>query len=139
MKKIMLAACLMAFAFVSCKKDKDPVCELSQANLVGSYKVTGLKYKANASTAEVDEFPSWDACEKDDITVLNADNTATFTDAGLVCTPNGSSTGNWAFASNVFTLNGRLGTVNNFSCTGMTVILNGPGAGEITTITLVKQ
>lgn len=135
----MLAACLMAFAFVSCKKDKDPVCELNQANLVGSYKITGLKYKADAATAEVDEYIDWDACEKDDITVLNADNTATFTDAGTVCSPNGSSTGTWGFASNVFLLNGRTGSVSNFSCTGMTVILNGPGAGEITTITLVKQ
>ncbi|HPH85280.1 MAG TPA: lipocalin family protein [Ferruginibacter sp.] len=139
MKKIILSACIMAFAFVSCKKDSDPVCELNQANLVGSYKITALKYKADATTAEVDEFATWDACEKDDITVLNADNSVTFTDAGAVCTPNGSSTGIWAFASNVFTINGQSGTVSNFSCTGMTVILNGTTAGETTTITLVKQ
>jgi|JI6StandDraft_1071083.scaffolds.fasta_scaffold18867_4 hypothetical protein len=138
MKKIMLAACLMAFAFVSCKKDKDPVCELTKDNLVGSYKITGLKYKANTATAEVDEFIGWDACEKDDITVLNADNTETYTDAGIVCTPNGSDTGVWSFASNVFTLNSQTGTISNYSCTGMTVIFTGTSAGETTTITLVK-
>ena len=139
MKKIMLSACLLAFAFVSCKKDKDPVCELNQAGLVGAYKITAVKYKASVSAPEVDR--PLDACEKDDFTTLNADNTYIYSDAGIVCSPNGDDNGTWGISSNTIYFDGvAAGTISNYSCTGMTVTRVEILSGETTTTTttLVK-
>ena len=68
-------------------KDKETVCNLDAAGIVGSYKITSVLYKADASTPEVDLFTLYAACEKDDIIKLNAGGTVTYQDAGTVCTP----------------------------------------------------
>ena len=45
-------------------KDKETVCNLDAAGIVGSYKITSVLYKADASTPEVDLFTLYAACEK---------------------------------------------------------------------------
>jgi hypothetical protein len=62
MKKLLGMAVVFAVALSSCKKDDEKVCDLNQTNLLGSYKITSIKYKANTSTPEVDEFATYDAC-----------------------------------------------------------------------------
>lgn len=139
MKKYFAAFILLALA-VSCKKDKDKDCSFSEANLVGSYKITALKYKASASATEVDEFALFSACEKDDIITFNSNHTMTYTDAGTVCTPAGNDTGVWAYInSNTINVDGDVSTIAAFDCSGMTVTISGTTAGELTTITLARQ
>ena len=102
--------------------------------------MTALTYKPNTATPAVDELATYSACEKDDLTIFNANNTITYSDAGVVCTPSGNSTGVWAIPSaTTINVDGDVATVASFSCTGMTLTIAGTTAGELTTATLVKQ
>ena len=137
MKKMILSLVVLSAVLVSCKKD-DKNCDFNSANFVGSYRVTGLTYKADAATPPVDEFALLPACEKDDVVIFNANNTSTYSDAGVACTPPGNDTGVWAISGNTVNVDGSVYTVSAFSCTGTTFTQAGPAAGELTTITLVK-
>lgn len=139
MRKLLGIAIAFAVALSSCKKDDDKVCDLNQSNLVGSYKATAVKYKANTSTPEVDEFATYAACEKDDLTVFNSNNTLSYVDAGTKCTPPGDGTGIWALSGSTLIIDGELTTVSSFNCSGMTITIPGTAAGELTTVTLAKQ
>ena len=141
MKKTILSLFVLTTVLVSCKKSDSPSsCDFNATNLVGTYKLTALTYKANTASPTVDEFATYSACEKDDLTIFNANNTTTYTDAGVVCSPAGNGTGIWAITgANTLNVDGDNGTVTSFSCTGMTVTFAGTAAGELTTATLVKQ
>ncbi|MEP6594423.1 MAG: lipocalin family protein [Ginsengibacter sp.] len=107
------------------KKDKSTTkdCSLTEANLLGSYKVTSVKYKAPGSTSEVefiDQF--FDVCEKDDVTTFNADHTYAYTDAGTACALNGDGVGTWSLVGTTATVDGQSGTIENFSCSGFTAV-----------------
>ncbi len=139
MKKIIVGFTFLALA-ASCKKDKDKDCSFSEANFVGSYKITALKYKANSSATEVDEFALYSACEKDDVITFNSDHTINYTDAGVVCSPAGNDTGVWSYInSNTVNVDGDVSNIVSFDCSGMVVTINGTTAGEVTTITLARQ
>lgn len=138
MKKILLAVTILV-AVTSCKKDKDDEnCTLSSTSIVGSYKTTAVKYKASAADAEIDEFATWDACEKDDIVVLNANNSVTYQDAGISCTPSTNDTGAWLLSGSSLNIDGEIYTVTAFSCSGMTLTRAGTTVGELSTITVVR-
>jgi hypothetical protein len=139
MKKIILSALVVAMAATGCKKDKETVCNLDAAGIVGSYKITSVLYKADASTPEVDLFTLYDACEKDDIIKLNSGGTVTYQDAGTVCTPPGDDTGTWSLSGTTLTIDGEAATVSNYSCSGMTGTITGTTAGEYTKIVLARQ
>lgn len=125
-------------ALASCKKDEKK-CDLNSSNILGTYKVTSVKYKANSTTAEVDEFATWDACEKDDVTTLNSNGTSVTTDVGTVCSPAANYTGTWALVGNQLNTDGDVATVTSFDCGGMTLKYEGSDPGEYTITTLVKQ
>lgn len=138
MKKIILSAAVLSFAMLSCKKS-DKTCDLSQASFVGTYKVTSIKYKADATTPEIDEFLLYDACEKDDLVIFNSNNTITFKDAGTVCTPPGDDTGIWSLSGSTINVDGQTGTVAYFDCTSTAITIAGTAVGESTTISLARQ
>jgi hypothetical protein len=138
MKKIILSAAVISFALFSCKKS-DKTCDLNSASFAGTFKVTAVKYKADASTPEVDEFATYDACEKDDLVIFNSNGTITFQDAGTVCTPPGDDTGTWNLSGSVLTINGTPGTVAYFDCNSTAITLTGISTGEYTTISLARQ
>jgi hypothetical protein len=138
MKKIILSLVVLSAVFVSCKKD-DKNCDLNAGNVTGSYKITGLTYKANTATPVVDEYALFPACQKDDLIIFNANGTTTYSDAGVVCTPPGNDTGIWTLSGNSISLDGDVYVVAAFSCTGMTLTQAGPDPGELTTITVAKQ
>jgi hypothetical protein len=57
---------LLATTLFSCKKDNsNKNCSLSEANLAGTYKIGTVKYKASASSPEVDATSMVDACSLD--------------------------------------------------------------------------
>ena len=138
MKKIILPVLLTSIAFASCKKD-EKVCDLNATNLAGSYKVTSFIYKADATTPAVDLYATADACEKDDLIIFNVNNTITFSDLGVVCSPSGNDTGTWSLSGNSLNFDGVVYSITTFSCSGMTATSTGPAVGETETITLVKQ
>jgi hypothetical protein len=138
MKKLLLSALVLSGFLVGCKDDDDN-CDLNSANLAGTYQVTGLTYKANTAATPVDIYATYDACEKDDRIVFNTNGTVTYSDAGVVCVPDGNDTGVWALSGSMLTLDGEAGAVTSFNCTGMTLSVAGTTAGEVTTVTLVRR
>ena len=94
MKKLSFACLPLLLLFFSCKKEKAS-CDLSSTNIVGSYKATAVTYKATPSSTPVDIFAFTDACDKDNIIILNANGTFTYQDAGVKCDPTGDDAGSW--------------------------------------------
>jgi hypothetical protein len=139
MKKILFATMLLSVGFLSCKDDDDDTCALNNSSLVGTYQLTGVSYKADATTPAIDIFSTYDACEKDDLVVFNANGSVTYTDAGIACSPSTNDTGTWSLSGSTLTVDGEAASVASFTCTGMTVTIAGTTAGELTTLTFVRR
>lgn len=138
MKKLLLPLLILTSALVSCQKEEKK-CDLSAANLVGTYKITANSYKKDAASPLVDVYALYGACEKDDLISINANNTIVFSDAGVKCTPSGDSTGTWALSGNNVTIEDRVYNVSAFDCKAMSGSFAGGTPGELTTITLTRQ
>ena len=138
MKKLLLA-CLVLPLFISCNKDKDD-CETTTAKVAGTYRLTAAKYKQTPTSGEIDLLVLLDACEKDDLEVLNGNGSYTHQDAGTVCTPSGTYSGTWSLAGNTLTIDGQASTVTSFDCTTLVfTISNYSTAGDVATFTMVRQ
>ena len=107
----------------SCKKkDKTDACSLTEANFAGSYKIESVKYKASASSPEIDGTSFLDACQLDDVTAFNGNHTYTYTDAGTTCSPSGDDSGTWSVSgSSSIIVDGDTAPVDNFSCSSFTI------------------
>ena len=119
---------LLFFSFgliflLSCKKDEDKTCNRDVAGISGTHKVTTARYKATPAAAEVDYysilFP--DACQRDDVFVLNANGSFAYNDAGIACAPSGSYTGIWSLSGNTLTVDGDPGNIDVFNCSSLTI------------------
>ena len=68
---------LSAVLLFSCKKDSEETCATNTASVSGSYKVTAVTYKENASAPEIDYYTVWytETCERDDIITFNSNGT----------------------------------------------------------------
>ena len=127
MKKTIGYLSIFALSFAACKKSSDSssnTCTVSEAAIVGSYKITSVKYKANAATAEVEIFTNpvyFDVCDRDDIYIFNANHTAVTQDAGVVCTPSNAYSTTWSYAGSIFTYDGDTYSVDTFTCTSYSV------------------
>ena len=139
MKKMLLSASLFFLMITGCKKDDD--CDLSSDKLVGSYKLTGLTYKAAGSASATDVYNLYVApCERDDVYTFNANGTATYTDVGTVCVPAGNYNATWSLSGNVLNFDGDNYTVASFDCSAMVVVINDPTApGDVYTFTYIRQ
>lgn len=120
MLKNSLWVIALAFIFIGCKKDSK-TCALTTENVAGTYKMTHSYFKATGSNIEVDEFTGRDACERDDLFIFSANGNYTFQDAGVLCDGPYQETGAWSLNGNVISIDGEAGTVDAFSCSGMTV------------------
>jgi len=139
MKKFLLPLLVLSSIVISCTKEPAKTCDLSAANLVGTYKITANGYKKDAASAMVDVYANYRPCEKDDLIIFNANNTITFSDAGVKCAPPGDSTGNWSLSGNNVYIKGRTYVVSSFDCKAMSGSVAGTTAGELTTVTLTRQ
>ena len=103
----------------ACKKDDDVVTTTTptKEQLVGTWKQTG------ETTNGVNSWntTNYDACEMDDNLTLSANNTYTYTDAGLVCSPSGNDAGTWSISGSTLTVDGFPLTVNSFSGNTLTL------------------
>ena len=138
MKKSLLFLSLSLLLFGSCKKvDK---CKTNVAKIAGSYKVTSAKYKSTPASTESDLLILLDACEKDDIEVLNENGSYTHQDAGTSCTPSGTYTGSWTLSGNSLTIDGEVSTITSFDCSTLVfTVSNYFTSGDVATFTLAKQ
>jgi Lipocalin-like domain len=128
----------------SCKKDRstEPDCSISMQNLAGSYKLTALKYKLNATTPEMDYLPFMEDCEKDDVVTLKSNGTYDYHDAGIVCTPGGTDNGTWGVSGNTISSDGSTinGTIASYDCKTLVYYTeNFYATGDKITFTIVKQ
>lgn len=138
MKKILLLASVTVLLFASCKKDEK--CEIKISKVAGTYRVTAAKYKQTPASAEIDLFASLDACEKDDLEVLNENGSYTHQDAGTACSPNGTYSGTWTLNGNAITIDGEAATIQSFDCSTLVFVVAAyllPG--DAATFTLAKQ
>lgn len=85
---------------ISCKPEKKDLCPIKMATIAGTYKMTAMKYKANATAPEKDLLIYLEDCEKDDLIILNPDGTSSYKDAGISCSPDGNKTGTWSLSGN---------------------------------------
>ena len=140
MKKIITLATFLTVIFSSCKKAEvvqNPTCLLSASNLLGTYKITSILFKLNPQTPEIDYFMYYDECEKDNLLIFNSNNTYIISEGATACSPTTTESGNWNLNQSSITMNSELGSVTDFSCSGMK-IKKVYGAEE-TTIILAKQ
>ncbi|HWR32456.1 MAG TPA: lipocalin family protein [Chitinophagaceae bacterium] len=122
MKKLIIFS-FSVLLLASCKKNEEKTCNLNSASVTGSYKITSVKYKADASSPETDYYNQFftEVCERDDIITLNANGTYTFIDGGVKCIPPGDDTGTWSLSGNTITVDGGSSNVDNFNCSTMTI------------------
>jgi hypothetical protein len=139
MKKLaFISISFITLLTTSCKKETE-TCTLSSTSILGSYKIASILYKADAQTPAVDEFTTYEACEKDDILTFNSNGTWTLSEGVTSCNPPNSDNGNWSLVGNIFTVDGSALNISNFSCTEFTLSQSNPTTGESTTTRLVKQ
>ena len=137
MKKLLLILLIAPLTFISCDKDDD--CETTSAQVAGTYRLTSAKYKQTPTSGEVDLLVLLDNCEKDDQQVLNANGTYQYVDAGTICSPNGSYSGNWSLNGNTLIIDGETSTVTSFDCKTLVFTVSGYNvAGDVATFTMVK-
>jgi Lipocalin-like domain len=129
----------------NCRKESssDNGCKTDMQHIAGNYKLSGLKYKANASGAEQDFLDQLDDCEKDDLIVLHANGSYEHKDVGLICSPENSMSGTWGIQGNHITSSdaGFLeGTITNFDCKLLVYYVSDIyTTGDKLTFTLTKQ
>lgn len=128
---------------VSCQKEAQaPVdCPQTVAAIAGTYKLTALKYKASASSAEQDYLLLKEPCELDDIISLNANGTYNYQDAGISCSPDGTDSGTWSISGNTIISDGIVsGTIQSFDCRNLIAYSNDVIIpGDRITLTIEKQ
>ena len=140
MKKFITLATFLTVIFSGCKKAEvvqNPTCLLSASNILGTYKITSILYKSSPQTPEIDYFMYYDECEKDNLLIFNSNNTYIISEGATACSPTRTESGHWNLNQSLITINSELGTITDFTCTGMK-IKKVYGAEE-TTIILAKQ
>ena len=141
MKKLLLGLFSLSLVATACKKSKDAPA-VTKENLAGSYKITSIKASINGSPFVDADYR--DACQKDDIIELKADNTYSYHDAGTVCNPAGDATGTWQLDGNTISSPDETemnGDITSFDGSSMEITVNTTDGGTSMTIktTLKKQ
>jgi hypothetical protein len=96
------------------------ICNLNSVNIQGTYKITASTYQANAQSTLIDDYSSWNACEKDDLFVF-ANGTLTSSEGAISCNPpTDPFNAIWSLNGNQFTISlsgiSFSYTVEFFSC-----------------------
>jgi hypothetical protein len=142
MKKTTLII-MSAVLLFSCKKDSDEpqACTANTTSILGSYKITSMLYRANASATETDVFTIWfDECKRDNVLTFLTNGVYQEEDSGIECSPAGDENGTWALSGNTMTIDGDLTSLESFDCKTLVLVNNDTQtAGDRLQITLRKQ
>jgi len=135
--RLVLAIAFSAMLFTACKKDKDDeAVAATKENLIGSYKLTSAK--AKVLSQEVDVIDTYvEACQKDDVYVLNADFSAKIKDEGTKCGNGEGYTSSWELDGNYIDIDGYSGNIKSFDGKTLVVEASGSQGGITATITFV--
>jgi len=142
--RVVLFLTIAAGVLASCHKNSDDGCKTDMQHLAGAYSLTAVKYKMNATSAEQDFLPFMDACETDDKIELSANGTYAYSDVGVRCSPDNSSTGTWSIKENTFVCKENdildQGIISAFDCNHLVIYRdNAIVQGDRMTLTLTKQ
>ncbi len=113
MKNIATAplVCLL-FLLSSCKKNKEST-PINSENLAGIYTLVSMRMSASG-VPEQDALSTIDQCQKDDLYILNVDNSFNYIDAGLTCDPAGNFDGSWELDGHHISFYGEAGEITRF-------------------------
>lgn len=143
MKKYFVVV-LIAAAFIitttACSKESNGDSAVTVENLAGTYALKSLIWNSSSSTVNV--YDSLDACEKDNLTKLNADKTAEFIDAGVACNPPEDDNGTWDLRGDSLYFSSSINGAAIEGFDGKTLVLIGAPdgtTGVIATTILEKQ
>jgi len=146
MKKILGLSFLAITLFSSCKKDDPtPTCTLSATSILGTYKTTGATTQADAQSPIVDDYATWDACEKDDLITLSAGGIFATSEGATSCTPpTDPISANWTLSGSnlIITYMGislPAVTISDFTCNSFKITSVDATTGEISVSTLTRQ
>ena len=141
MKRLTIIMLFIGF-ILSCKKNDDSSCKTDTASIAGSYKITAVTYKANSSSSEMDYFNILfpDACDRDNVTTLNANGTYLLKDAGVVCSPPDDDNGTWSSSATTMNVDGDIYIIESFNCKTLILsITDVQTTGDKLKITLTRQ
>jgi hypothetical protein len=141
MKKLIVLTSVLMMVIVSCKPDK-PSCNINASTIPGTYKPVAYMYKATSSSPEADYFEVFfpDACERDDVYVINTNGTYELKDIGQVCSPANTDSGPWTLTGNKLDMDGIVSTIESFDCKKLVLSYNNRLVpGDKVTATLIKQ
>ena len=133
---------LSVIAILSCsKKDSNIACAKDATSISGSYKLTALIYKANASSPEQDILPliNPEPCDQDDLYILQTNGTYQLKDAGIVCSPPNDAYGTWSVAGNTMIMDGENHTIETFDCKILAISQTDQQSGEQIKATFTRQ
>jgi hypothetical protein len=149
MKKLSLYLAVVAIGVVMFGCKKDSTTTISKDDIIGKWMMTSMTVSP-AMDGVTDMFGTRDACEKDDLTIFNADGTV-INDAGATkCSssdPQSTSGGTWTISSD----NKTLTITNNGEAMSVTIVslTSSKFVGKMTevdgsvtytiTVTLVKK
>ncbi len=141
MRKILLGLSAVVLLATACKKDDDETIAITKENIAGAYKLESLKLKQGTSP-EADITSQIDDCQKDDIQTFLVNETYTYTDAGVVCSPAGDDSGTWSLPSTTsMIIDGDTYVLNSYD--GSRLVLSYTetimGTTYTTTVTMKKQ
>lgn len=140
MKPLSVFACAIVFLFSSCKKDDPaPTCNLDATGILGNYKLSSLVYKADASTPELDIFFLFEPCQKDDLYIFAPNGAYSIAEGATSCSPSNAETGTWSLSGTQLSVDGEVGVVSNYSCSGFTLTQTDNTTGEVTKAVFVRQ
>jgi hypothetical protein len=135
MRRIAITLGLLTFFIVgitSCKKDSgddEDECEISVVAIAGKYKLVSCRYVSGGT--ETDALRDlYEDCELDDINELRSDKTFKYTDAGIVCSPSGTTSGTWNVSGRTLTLNSGFSVIESFNCSQLVVTFEDENSGK---------
>jgi hypothetical protein len=145
MKKLLVALFSLILLATACKKGNDTskdAADITVENIAGSYKITSIKSSVSGSPFVPADYR--DACQKDDVIELKADNNYAYHDLGTVCQPAGDITGLWQLDGTTIScpnddqMNGEITSFNG-STMELTLTSTEGGISMIVKTTLKKQ
>lgn len=143
MKYLFILAMLSLFISWGCKKAETFVpCTFDSTGFTGQYMITEATIRENAQSSPIDDYATWNDCEKDDLYNIDSDGIITFTEGSVSCDPPTSTASyEWKLNCNQFYLVGysTIYTVSDLSTTGFYLTYTDPNDGKIYSYRYTRQ
>jgi Lipocalin-like domain len=141
MKNLSIISVLF-FLFIRCNKNgvDSPTCTANAATIAGTYITIAFTYKETPTADPYDIYAVMSPCEKDDLIILNTNNTCDRTEGEILCSPPRDESGNWSISGSTLNIDDAPATIKSFDCKTLVLVQNDlDKPGDQLTITLQKQ